>query len=157
RLCLFHPRSYGNFCLPKPWLWARYLSYARFQSSPQTAEMPLTTLELRSMYVFYICPRPVVLATACDANGGNLFPLNLMGPVGAGHFAFALNSSRAVTSTVERAGRIVLSSIPVQEAATASQLGTNHRHEHVAWTSLPFRLRRSRMFGFPVPGFAMRV
>jgi flavin reductase (DIM6/NTAB) family NADH-FMN oxidoreductase RutF len=156
-LCLFQPRSYGNYCLPKPWLWSRYLYYSRTSSSPQTAEMPLTVRELRSMFVFYICPRPVVLATVCEGNSGNLFPLNLMGTIDADYFAFALNTSRAVTSVVERAGRLALSSVPIEKSPVALELGPNHRHEHIDWTRLPFVLRSSSTFGLPVPAFALRV
>jgi flavin reductase (DIM6/NTAB) family NADH-FMN oxidoreductase RutF len=157
KLCLFQPRSYSNYCLPKPWLWSRYLYYARLRGDPQTADLPLTVRELHAMFVFYICPRPVVLATAADGNLGNLFPMNLMGPVGEGYFSFALNSKRPVTSAVERAGRIALSSVPLEHASLAMELGKNHRKEYIDWNELPFATRSSATLGVPVPAFALRV
>jgi flavin reductase (DIM6/NTAB) family NADH-FMN oxidoreductase RutF len=156
-VALFEPLNYSNYCLPKPWLWSRYLYYSHLSSSPQTAEMPLTARELRSMFVFYICPRPVVLATVCDGSSGNLFPLNLMGPVGSEYFCFALNSARAVTSTVERAREIALSSIPLEQSSLATELGKHHRLAHIDWAELPFPTTMSATLRVPVPEFALRV
>ena len=157
KLWLFQPRSCHNYCLPKPWLWSRYLYYARLGSSPQTSDMPLTVRELHSMFVFYICPRPVVLATVTDGNRGNIFPMNLMGPVGEDYFSFALNASRRVTSVVERSRRIALSSVPLEHSSVAIKLGSNHREESIDWDQLPFATKTSTALGMLVPVFALRV
>jgi flavin reductase (DIM6/NTAB) family NADH-FMN oxidoreductase RutF len=157
KLCLFQPRSYSNYCLPKPWLWSRYLYYARSRSSPQTAEMALTLREVHSMSVFYICPRPVVLATVAERNAGNVFPMNLMGAIDEDYFSFALNATRPVTSVVESIGRIVLSSIPLEQASLTMALGKNHRAGYVPWGDLRFETKKSTLFGAPVPAFALRV
>jgi flavin reductase (DIM6/NTAB) family NADH-FMN oxidoreductase RutF len=156
-LRLFHPKNYANYCLPKPWLWSRYLYYARSRSSPQTAEMPLTLRELHSMSVFYICPRPVVLATVAEGSAGNVFPMNLMGPIDEDYFAFALNATRPATALVERAGRLALSSVPLERASMAMALGKNHRTAHSPWNELPFLMKKSTLLGVPAPSFAMRV
>jgi flavin reductase (DIM6/NTAB) family NADH-FMN oxidoreductase RutF len=157
KMCLFQPRGYSNYCLPRPWLWARYLQYATQRRRAPSREMPLTLRELHSMCVFYICPRPVVLVTVTDGDGSNVFPMNLMGPVGAGYFSFALNASRPVTSVVERVGRVALSTVPVEQAALTMSLGKNHREESVDFGQLPFATLRSRAFDVPVPDFALRV
>jgi flavin reductase (DIM6/NTAB) family NADH-FMN oxidoreductase RutF len=157
KLCLFQPRNSSNYCLPKPWLWSRYLYYACLRGGPQTHEMPLTLRELHSMFVFYICSRPVVLATVADGDAGNLFPMNLMGAIGEDYFSFALNAARPVTSVVERAGRIALSGIPFEQASLAMALGKNHRRERIDWRELPFATRKSAALALPVPAFALRV
>ena len=156
-LCLFQPRSYLNCCLPKPWLWSRYLYYSRSRGDPQTHEMALTALESRSMFVFYICPRPVVLASVAEGNAGNVFPMNLMGPIGDGYFSFSLNKARPVTSLVARVGRIALSSIPAEQSPVAVGLGKNHRNEHIDLKELPFTTKASPTLEVPVPVFALRV
>lgn len=156
-LCLFHPSSSNNYCLPKPWLWSRYLYYARMRSSPQTAEMPLSVREGHSMFVFYICPRPVVLASIGEKNVGNIFPINLMGRVSETHFAFALNRERPVTSAVERSGRIAISAVPMAQCFVAMQLGKNHREQWIDWNLLPFKTRLSATLGLRVPDFALRI
>ncbi len=109
------------------------------------------------MIVFYICPRPVVLVSVKDGGMGNVFPMNLMGPIGKGYFAFALNSTRAAAPLVERTGRVALSSVPVEQASLAYRLGGNHKKPCIDWNQLPFASKISTSFGFPVPGFALRV
>jgi flavin reductase (DIM6/NTAB) family NADH-FMN oxidoreductase RutF len=111
----------------------------------------------RSMNVFFICPRPVVLVSVMHGDAGNIFPMNLFGGIGDGYFAFALNSMRNAAPLVERAGRVALSSIPFEHAGTARQLGKNHRQEFVNWDELPFRTTRSTALGLPIPEFALRV
>lgn len=157
RLHLFHPSGYQNFCLPRPWLWTRYLQYARARSLSPPPDVRLTIRELHSMFVFYICPRPVVLGGVSDETGSNVFPMNLMGPIGGGYFSFALNSSRNVTTLVDRARRVALSSLPLETSPTVFQLGKNHRFEHIDLASLPFSLKVSPSFRLPVPEFALRI
>jgi flavin reductase (DIM6/NTAB) family NADH-FMN oxidoreductase RutF len=83
--------------------------------------------------------------------------MNLFGSIGEGYFAFALNSLRKAAPLVERTGRVVLSTIPLDQAAAVRQLGKNHRKEFADWDRLPFATSRSRSFGFPIPYFALRV
>jgi flavin reductase (DIM6/NTAB) family NADH-FMN oxidoreductase RutF len=156
-LHLFHCRSFKNFCLPKPWLWSRYLHYAYLRSRAPVPDVRPTMRELHSMFVFYICPRPVVLGGVCDGIHSNVFPMNLMGPIGDGYFSFALNSARPVTALVERARSVALSSLPFSQSSVALQLGKNHKVEHIDLAQLPFSMKPSPNLGFPVPDFALRV
>ncbi len=157
-LYLFEIRACENYCLPKTRRWARYLhrEYLRWRAN-KTSDVRMSSLGSRSMSVFFTCPRPVVLVSVADGNAGNMFPMNLMGSIGNGYFAFALNSSRPASAFVERSGRVALSSIPVEQAPVAHQLGKNHRRESVDWNQLPFPTKPSPALGIPVPGFALRV
>jgi len=84
--------------------------------------------------------------------------MNLMGPLGAGQFGFALNSSRAASAHIKRAGRLAISTVPVDKAPLVRQLGHNHkRPEGVRLNELPFDVQPSTKFGLPVPAFALRV
>jgi flavin reductase (DIM6/NTAB) family NADH-FMN oxidoreductase RutF len=157
RLSLFQVSSYKNYCLPKHQLWARYLQYTRQTGRPQDRDVPITSREARAMIVFYLCPRPVVLVSVGDGSSGNMFPMNLMGPIGNGYFAFALNSGRAATAVVERAGTVALSSVPLECAPRAFELGHNHRKSCIDWSALPFGTTKSKALGVPVPEFALRV
>jgi flavin reductase (DIM6/NTAB) family NADH-FMN oxidoreductase RutF len=156
-LHLFHCRSFKNFCLPRPWLWSRYLHYAYLRSRVPVPDVRPTMRDLHSMFVFYICPRPVVLGGVSDGTRSNVFPMNLMGPIGDGYFCFALNSARPVTALVERARSVALSSLPFAKSSVALQLGKNHKVAHIDLAHLPFSTKPSPNFGFPVPDFAMRV
>ncbi len=157
QLCLFQIKNYSNYCLSKPRLWARYLQYARMQQGTHHSDVPITTREVHAMIVFYICPRPVVLVSVEDGDKKNMFPMNLMGPIGNDYFAFALNSSRAVAPLVESAGRVALSSVPLEYASIARQLGCNHKRGSTDWNQLKFATTPSPTIGVQVPEFALRV
>jgi flavin reductase (DIM6/NTAB) family NADH-FMN oxidoreductase RutF len=159
-LHLLEVRSCENHCVPR----FRKLSYALFQAWLRAREnrsaysdVPMTARAASAMTVLFFCPRPVVLVSVALGDGGNMFPMNLMGPIGNGYFAFALNSRRKAVSLVERAGRVALSGIPFEQAGLARQLGKNHRREAVNWSDLPFPTAQSSALGIPVPAFATRV
>ena len=71
--------------------------------------MPVVARGVHAGIACFTCPRPVVLGSAADGDScGNIFPMNLMGPVGDGYFAFSLNSTRQASPLVQRAGRVAL-------------------------------------------------
>jgi len=155
---LLEVRRTENYCLPR----LRILSYSLFHGFLRArnnidTDVPITALSASAMTVLFSCPRPVVLVSLESGDSGNIFPMNLMGPIGDGYFAFALNSRRRAASLVERAGRVAISSIPFDQAAVARKLGRNHQREAVNWSELPFRITPSSAFGIPVPDFASRV
>lgn len=157
-LRLFGVRGSSNYCLSRPQLWLHYLHLAytrwRFNNNP---EIQITAREAHTMIVFFICPRPVVLVSVLDRGAGNVFPMNLMGPVGEGLFAFALNSTRHAAPIVGRVGRLAISNVPIEQAQLAKKLGRNHMKDSIDMTQLPFDSRPSSVFRFPVPEFAVRV
>jgi flavin reductase (DIM6/NTAB) family NADH-FMN oxidoreductase RutF len=157
QLCLFQVTGYRNHCLPLLRTWTHYLQYARAQRRNRDSDVPITTRETRAMIVFYLCPRPVALVTVEDTQARNMFPMNLMGPVGDGYFAFALNSHRTAAPLVERARRVVLSSIPLKQSTLVSRLGANHRRLSIEWDQLPFATVRPRTIDVPVAEFALKV
>jgi flavin reductase (DIM6/NTAB) family NADH-FMN oxidoreductase RutF len=157
-LALFEARSSINYCLPKMRLWAHYLFHAYSQlRKVDTSGMKMSFLERRAAMVMFIRPHPVVLLSLCGEAGGNIFPMNLMGDLGDGYFAFALKDSRRAAHLVERTGRIALSSVPLSQASLAYQLAINHTKECIEWNQLPFATNVSSTFNIPVPAFAQRV
>jgi len=99
----------------------------------------------------------VVLVSVMHGDAGNIFPMNLLGPIGNGYIAFALNSSRQAAPFVEKAGRAAFSNVPSEQSEVARQLRGNHRRQSVRWDQLPFETRPSASLGIPVPCFALRV
>ena len=163
-LFLFEVGSVQNHCLPKPRLWAHYLflAYLRWRGSRtrKPGEIPMVARGIHAGIVCFICPRPVVLVSvpAGDAgDAGNMFPMNLMGPVGDGWFAFSLNTTRQASPLVQRAGRVALSDLPFEQSDRARELRGNHKRESIRWKDLQFPTRTSAAFGIPVPDFALRV
>jgi flavin reductase (DIM6/NTAB) family NADH-FMN oxidoreductase RutF len=157
-LNLFQARSCRNRCLPWPRLWAHQLFQAYSQSrGGGDPDLRMDALAMRSMIVLFICPRPVVLVSVMNGDSGNIFPMNLLGSIGNGYMAFALNSSRRAAPLVEKAGRAVFSNIPWEYSEVARQLRGNHRRDSVEWDQLPFEIRPSASFGVPIPSVALRV
>jgi flavin reductase (DIM6/NTAB) family NADH-FMN oxidoreductase RutF len=148
RLCLFEIAGCENHCLSKPRLWARYLQYARQRQNLSRSEVPITAREVHAMIVFYICPRPIVLVSAAAGDSQNIFPMNLMG---------SINSTRAVAPLVERAQKIAVCDVPLDNAAQVFQLGANHRKTSIDLAQLPFPTKSLPTLDVPVPHFTLRV
>jgi flavin reductase (DIM6/NTAB) family NADH-FMN oxidoreductase RutF len=157
-LLLCAPRSVRNYCLPGLTLWAHHSRHLLHQWKRRSASgMTMSFLERRAAMVSFIRPHPTVLGSVTGKLGGNIFPMNIMGALGPKRFGFALRNDRLAGQLVERAGRVVLSNVPVRHASSAYRLATNHTKAFVKWDDLPFTTRPSPMFKFPVPEFALRV
>jgi flavin reductase (DIM6/NTAB) family NADH-FMN oxidoreductase RutF len=158
-LFLFHVGSVQNYCLPKLRLWAHYLllAYLRSRGPKKPGEIPMVARGVHAGIVCFICPRPVVLVSVADRDGGNMFPMNLMGSVGDGYFAFSLNTTRQASPLVQRVGRVALSDLPFEQSDRARELRGNHKRESIRWKDLQFPTRTSAALGIPVPDFALRV
>jgi flavin reductase (DIM6/NTAB) family NADH-FMN oxidoreductase RutF len=157
-LVLFRARSATNHCLPAFRLGAHYLmqTYAQ-KRKPNTSGLTMSFLDQRAAIVSFIRAHPVMLVSSIDAHGGNLFPMNLLGELGNGRFAFGLKDSRRAAHLVERTRQVALSSVPISQAALAFRLATNHFKDSIVWKELPFATRPSTALKIPVPAFAPRV
>jgi flavin reductase (DIM6/NTAB) family NADH-FMN oxidoreductase RutF len=160
-LCLFRGSRSTNRCLPRSVVWRRYLDFARQQrrvaKGPTPPETQMIIRELFALSTFYICPRPVVLVSVVDGNAGNLFPMDLIGPVGGQHFTLALHGTSTAVSLMERSRKVALSGVPVEQIATAYALGQNHKKADFRWNQVSFALTNSPAFGLPIPEFALSV
>jgi len=157
-LLLFEVRSSSNYCLPRMQLGAHYLRQEyEVRRKAASADVRMSFLDRRAAIVTFIRPHPVVLVSVWDGSGGNIFPMNIMGELGHGHFGFALKDSRRAAHLVERVGRIAMSSIPLPQAPLAFRLAVNHFKDSIVWDELPFATQRSSAFNIPVPVFTHRV
>jgi flavin reductase (DIM6/NTAB) family NADH-FMN oxidoreductase RutF len=127
------------------------------QKQGKNHDVKMPFLEKRSAMVMFIRPHPTSLGSVANDSGGNIFPMNIMGELGSGYFAFALKNSRKAAHCVERSGRIALSSVPFTHAHLPYQLAINHTKRSIEWNHLPFATEPSRDFSIPVPKFALRV
>lgn len=157
-LFLFAPRRVRNYCLPRLPLGAHYsLHLLRQWQSTSASAMTMTFLQRRAAMVTFIRPHPTVLVSVKDERGGNIFPMNIMGALGTNRFGFALRNDRLAGQSVERAGRLVMSNVPVRHASLAYGMAGNHTKAFVQWDELPFSTKPSPMFRSPIPEFALRV
>lgn len=162
KLLFCAPRSVSNYCLRRLSLGAQYSLHLFKQWSWQwrsrsATGMKMSFLERRAAMVSFIRPHPTVLVSIAGEFGGNIFPMNIMGALGTGRFGFALRNDRLAGQLVERAGRLVMSNIPVRYASLAYGLASNHTKAFVQWDELPFPMKLSPIFQFPIPEFAQRV
>ena len=148
-------------CLPRSVVWRRYLDFARQQRrvarGPNPPETQMIIRELFALATFYICPRPVVLVSVADGNACNIFPMDLIGPVGGQHFTLALHGTSTGVPLIERSRKVALIGVPVEQISTAYRLGQNHKKTDFHWNQVPFDLTTSPAFGLPIPEFALNV
>jgi flavin reductase (DIM6/NTAB) family NADH-FMN oxidoreductase RutF len=159
-LYFFQVSSVRSYCLPRIHLWMFYLqfSYRNWRHPLPPNTITLAFLEMRAMEVFFICPRPIGLASAQENSRGNMFPLNVMGSLDEGYLGFGLKDARSPSHLVDRTGRIALSTIPMQHGDLGYKLGPNHSKKNgIDWSDLPFATSPSPKFGIPIPAFAFRV
>jgi flavin reductase (DIM6/NTAB) family NADH-FMN oxidoreductase RutF len=155
-LRLFDVTGSRNHCVSSAQLWRRDLA-SYYERLRQPGRMRPTTLESHCLAIFYLCPRPVVLVSVMDGARGNIFPMDLIGPLGPTNFSLALHNSRAGVPLIQRSRKVAISGIPINEAPAAYALGKNHRKAGIDWNELPFATNLSSSFHLPVPDFALRV
>ena len=160
-LLLYCCESSRNYCTSPArfYLYELYHHYGRFRSRGQgdPYNFKMSAPALRRLFVFYICPRPVVLVTVVHEDTSNVFPMDLIGSVSDSEFSLALRSTSPAVKLMKASKRVALSDVPHDQMSVAYALGKHHNEKSIDWKSLPFALGRSRGFELPVPNFALRV
>jgi flavin reductase (DIM6/NTAB) family NADH-FMN oxidoreductase RutF len=159
-LYFFQVSSARSYCLPIIHLWMFYLQliYRNWRHPLPPNTIILSFQEMRAMEVFFICPRAIGLASVEEGSRRNMFPMNVMGQLGEGYFGFGLKDAKSPSQLVDRARRLALSTIPMQQGEVGYGLGPNHSKKNgIDWSDLPFPTRHSPKFSLPVPAFAFRV
>lgn len=158
-LALYHVAAGAHRCLAwplRPWnAWLQNRLMRRAVSSPHSLMAPAATQQLM---VAYLCPRPVVLVSVDAPGHRNVFPMDLIGPLGrSGLFALALRSTNVSVPAMRRSRRVALSCMPATTKDAVYALSARHRQPLPDWAALPFPVRRSRMFGISAPAAALRI
>lgn len=159
-LCLFETPGYENFCASAVGLrihdyLVRRRAAATQRKNPHNFQM--TDTDLHCSFVFYMCPRPVVLVTVEHEGRGNMFPMDLIGPTDSPWFTMALRRTSPAVGLMQQSGRMALTSIPLTCRDVVYRLGRHHSELSIDWSTLPFRTTASRLFGLPVHEDAIRV
>lgn len=156
---LFEVAAAAQCCVGWPYRpWNRYLQNRTIRGQrhrPNNFWMPPEAVQ--QLMVFYIRPRQVVLVSVEAGEHRNLFPMDLIGPVGGDRFTLALRNTSQSIPAMKLARRVALSDVAAADRARAYQLGSHHREALLDWQALPFRLERSPEFGLPYPESALRV
>ena len=156
-LHLYKAIACTHACLSPVRLWIQTLLAARARKRSQSQSLRVSPLDNRCNEVLFFCPRPVVLVSAQQGVTGNIFPMNLMGPVGGAYFVFALNTLKQPASLISLHATLALSTVPFEQAEQVRQLGRNHHQQSIDWQTLSFATQPSATLGLPVPDFAVTV
>lgn len=128
---------------------------ARSKADPYNFSM--APHDLLALHVFYLQPRPVVLVSVDDGNASNIFPMDLIGPLGDDLFAMALRTTSPSVQTMEKAGHWAIGEVPFARYRTAYSLGKHHKEKTIDRDSLGIALRASPGHGLPLPAWSLNV
>lgn len=113
---------------------------------------------VQQLMIAYLCPRPVILVSVDTPGHRNIFPMDLIGPLGrSGFFSLALRSTNVSIPVMRNVRQVALSSIPATMKAAVYKLAEYHKHPFQDWNALPFPARLSREFGIPAVASALRI
>jgi flavin reductase (DIM6/NTAB) family NADH-FMN oxidoreductase RutF len=156
---LFRPLASRVDCEAAVARWWKYLlawRQVRAQAGVPHA-FAMSFADLRALNVFYMMPRPVHLVSVVHQERSNLFPMDLVGPVGQDTFVLALRATSPSIELMRASGRIVFSGAPAALKEVVFRLGAHHKARSIDWDGLPIAVRPSPHFGIPVPQAALRV
>jgi len=150
---LLRPVASSVRCVPAAErIWRHALAW---QHAQRTARRPhafvMRFADLRALNVFYMLPRPVYLVSVVHEDAGNLFPMDLVGPLGDHGFVLALRLTSPSVELMRQSGRIAVSAVPAGWKEAAYRLGDHHRRRTIDWDALPFPLAPSPALGIPAP------
>jgi flavin reductase (DIM6/NTAB) family NADH-FMN oxidoreductase RutF len=157
-LMLFEVRSSKNRCAS--WLrrcWNAAVYRCRALRKRPAASLTLSPRAVEQTLIFYMCPRPVFLISVDDGEHSNIFPMDLLGPIGAERITLALRNTSPSVATISATRRLAMSAIAVDDCKTAYRLGAHHRMLKVDMNSLPFTVTPSQVFSLPIPSIALQV
>jgi flavin reductase (DIM6/NTAB) family NADH-FMN oxidoreductase RutF len=158
RVVLLNVRSGEHRCLPWPYRpWNRWLQNWAVRRNTNPGNFAISPQATQQIMIFYICPRPVVLVSVRHGDHSNIFPMDLIGPIGLDRFTLALRSTSVSVEPMKSARRVAISDVAGGERQIAYGLGAHHKNARVDWSALPFNTRRSPEFSLPVPQSALRV
>jgi flavin reductase (DIM6/NTAB) family NADH-FMN oxidoreductase RutF len=160
RFDLYETPSSNNRCLP--WLNMRLNDlYQLWRTNKLQRANPynfrMTNSDMRAIFTFYICPRPVVLVSVEHEGASNLFPMDLVGPTDSPWFSMALRKTSPAVRLMQASRRMAIASLPFEWKDQIYELGKHHKLEAIDWSALPFPIVRSPEFGLRIPDPAFRV
>ncbi|WP_109126433.1 flavin reductase [Dyella sp. C11] len=158
-VAVYHVVAGEHRCLGWPRRpWNAWLQNRLMLKHPSAQHALMAPSAVQQLMIAYLCPRPVVLVSVDTEDHRNMFPMDLIGPLGHdGLFSLALRSTNVSATVMLQSRRVALSSIPAAMKATVYKLSEHHRLPLTDWQSLPLAVRPSRTFGIPVVADALRV
>jgi flavin reductase (DIM6/NTAB) family NADH-FMN oxidoreductase RutF len=155
---LFEVEAGDHACVGWPLRpWNRHLQGRAQRGFNQPGNFAMEPAALQHLMIAYICPRPVTLVSVEAPDHANLFPMDLIGPLGGDRFALALRETSRSVETMRSTRRVVLSDPPAGWRETVYGLGVHHKRPLIDWSALPFATTPTERFGMPAVTGALRI
>jgi flavin reductase (DIM6/NTAB) family NADH-FMN oxidoreductase RutF len=155
---LFHVENSDHYCVGWPLRpWNRHLQSRAQLASRRPQKFALDPVVLQHLMIAYIRPRPVILVSVEAPGHTNIFPMDLIGPLGPDRFSLALRQTSKSIAAMCATGRVVLSDAPAAFKDDVYRLGEHHKEALVDWSALPFATERTDTFGVPAMAEALRI
>jgi flavin reductase (DIM6/NTAB) family NADH-FMN oxidoreductase RutF len=151
-LHLFRTTRSWNRTAPPIARWVRYvLAWQHARDAVRRGDrLLMSAADLRALNAYYISARPVYLVGVSHDKLVNLFPMDLVAPLGSGDFVLALRATSPAIDVIEASRRIAMSGAPAAYMRAIYELGAQHRRTTIDLDALGFSVTRSRLFGLPV-------
>lgn len=158
-LALYRVATGEHRCLAWPRRsWNAWLQNRQMLKNRSSQHFNMEIAAVQQLMIAYLCPRPVVLVSISAPDHQNIFPMDLIGPLGrSGFFSLALRSTNVSAPLMRDVRRVALSNIPATMKAAVYQLSVQHKQPLPDWHALPFPVRSSREFGIPVVAAALNI
>jgi hypothetical protein len=105
--------------------------------------------------IAYSVPRNISLITLQENDKFNLFPTDLHGQIGEGHYVVSLRHDGKACRQVQQAEKILITQVESQFYKTAYALGKNHMQDRKERSSFPFANALSSRLHLPLPEAAL--
>jgi len=106
--------------------------------------------------IAYSIPRKISIITVSDDVLVNMFPTDLHGFIGRGYYAGSLRIGGNANVQVESLRRVVISEVDASSYLHVFAMGKNHMIDLQNERRFMLHHRRSRVFDFPLPEWALR-
>lgn len=158
-ITLYHVAKGEHHCLGWPRRpWNAWLQNRTMRKNRSPQQLSMEPDAVQQLMIAYLCPRPVVLVSVDAPGRGNIFPMDLIGPLGrSGLFSLALRSTNVSRPIMREVGRVALSHVPATMKAHVYALSAHHTQPPADWNALPFPTRRSKDGGIPSVAAALRI
>ncbi|PWT98993.1 MAG: hypothetical protein C5B52_11295 [Bacteroidetes bacterium] len=129
----------------KNWLFRTGL-YRRYFVSRQPSKN-----KYKSLVGAFSYPRKVKLVSFKQDHYYNIFPMDLLGEVGAGYHVFGLRHSNIALEKMLQSAKVVVSDISFEHKKIIYDLGKHHGTNPPPVQQLPFQVNLTSKFGFYIP------
>lgn len=129
--------------------------YDRFRPK-HTGNINLDPEGYNQLKIAYSIPREIKLISLGNETVCNVFPTDLHGPAGKGHYIISLRHDKKACGQVQETGKLALWTMPGENAKEAYALGKNHSKD-LSPGRTSFTSHESPLYHFPEPKGALSV